>query len=116
MDKWGPGLWYTIHSYALEMGHKPSDYWLFLNQLVAVIPCMKCRKSAATYLHKNPIQIHDLDLTDHTGRFIGIFIWTVDFHNWVNKELGKEHMSWQRALNYYSMLSEGESGCDECHT
>lgn len=114
MEIQGPGIWYILHSQALELARQGPAFWLLLNRIVSTLPCMKCRRSAAAYLLDHPITHEDAERCDYLGVPVGLFRWTVDFHNWVNRETGKEEMDWFDALAMYRHFIEGEGSCGAC--
>ena len=66
----------------------------FFNVDIKKIPCIKCRNHYVKYLAQHPISgvKNNLDLQK----------WAVDFHNDVNKRLGKPIFSFSEAKNLYS--------------
>lgn len=90
---WGPPLWASIHFIALgyDRSH-PEAYVSFYRSLIGTIPCKKCSSHYEQELKNDPVEdnLHD------------IFAWTVRLHNSVNKRLGKETWSVERARKYYS--------------
>jgi hypothetical protein len=95
---WGPARWYRLHCLAIFYPSEPScrraqraaqDVAL----LLATLPCPECRTHALSYLEgRRPA----LESSEAFQR------WAFDFHNWVNRRLGK------RTLNYAEYLEEYE--------
>jgi hypothetical protein len=103
---WGKYVWTSIHILALGYPDKPTpedmqNYKKFYTELWKVIPCYKCSINYKKHLADLPI---DKYLTDN----MSLFRWTVDFHNIVNKELGKKEWSFEETLEKFRKIARGE--------
>ena len=103
---WGRYLWTSIHSIALGYPDEPSeqdkeDFKNFFNNLWKVIPCQQCAENYKRHLEELPI---DKFLNTNTD----LFKWTVDFHNIVNKELGKPIVPLKQAEEIFGRLARGD--------
>lgn len=99
-DIWGSHMWYTIHFIALGYPNEASsidkkNYKNFYINLPNIIPCEECAKHLITNLNKYPIDNY-LDSKER------LFEWTVQLHNEVNKMLGKDIWSLEKANKYYN--------------
>lgn len=74
---WGSHIWATIHVLALKADK--INFITFLDSLENLLPCKKCRDHFKEYTKKNPFK----------SSHLSAFAWTVEFHNAVNKRLGK---------------------------
>ena len=79
---WGPSLWRVLHSlsFSIEDGNKNDrkNFLDFLESLRSLLPCEDCRQHFCLYMKENsPNDASDLA------------VWTFEFHNAVNKRLGK---------------------------
>jgi len=97
---WGPGLWKSIHYISLGYPDNPTDndknnYYNFYINLWKIIPCLSCSNNYKRHLLELPI---DSYLQSRNT----LFEWTIKLHNIVNKELGKEYISIDKAINIYS--------------
>ena len=81
---WGPRLWAEIHSTAAKSS--PAKFRKYLGTLPPRIPCEDCRYHFRSYVFTNPL----LDFEDP-------MIWSIDFHNAVNRRLGKKVLTYQEA-------------------
>lgn len=90
-----PGIWYTIHETALKA---PSLSSMLIEHYSLNFFCDHCRQHMVKYIQQHPINHENL------------FAWTVDFHNSVNKRLGKKLMTHEEALAVYS----GGGECSAC--
>lgn len=81
---WGPRLWAEIHSTAAKSS--PAQFRKYLGTLPSRIPCEDCRYHFRSYIFTNPL----LDFEDP-------MIWSIDFHNAVNRRLGKKVLTYQEA-------------------
>jgi Erv1 / Alr family len=103
---WGKYVWTSIHILALGYPDKPTpddmrNYKNFYTEFWKVIPCYKCANNYKKHLDDLPI---DKYLTDN----MSLFRWTVDFHNIVNKELGKKEWSFEETLEKFRKIARGE--------
>jgi hypothetical protein len=91
---WGPRLWRMMHTLAdISNRRDIVQIWsIFLNASAAVLPCAACRQHFQAYLKthimipvKNPLQITGALMRQQIRKSIH------NFHNDVNKRLGKPH-------------------------
>lgn len=94
-------IWTTIHTMVFQLKDDISKnqelsilVYGFFNVDIKKIPCINCRNHYIQYLAQHPISYvkNNLDLQK----------WTVDFHNNVNKRLGKPIFLFSNAKNLYS--------------
>jgi hypothetical protein len=102
----GPGTWWVWHTqavYAKTYEERIEVVHLIENTLNHFF-CENCKKHGLKYLKEHPLEdVLNLDL--------GLFKWTVDFHNSGNKFLGKPILSFDEAKQLY--LGE-EKTCKRC--
>lgn len=103
---WGKYIWTSIHMIALGYPDKPTqedktNYKQFYVNLWKVIPCYKCSINYQKHLKQLPIDEH---LNDN----MSLFKWTVDFHNIVNKKVGKREWTFEEALEKFRKIARGE--------
>lgn len=79
-DVWGPKLWSQIHR--MSLNRDPPKFKKFLHSMD--IPCNKCKFHFKEYIRSHPV-------TNDTVR------WAIDFHNSVNRRLGKKVLSYKTA-------------------
>ena len=96
---WGPPLWEYLHMMSLKYSNSPSynekrTMKNLLNNISHFLPCDKCRNHAVEYMNNNDLDIATTN-TDTLFRFL------VDFHNSVNKRLGKPIMGVNTAYTIY---------------
>lgn len=98
-DKFGPGLWFMLH---LNAAHAKTDIQkrAFIEQVRTLgefFPCENCKKHFAKYISEHPI-------TDaqYLNQEDGLFRWTWEFHESVNKRLGKPSVSYTEALSNFT--------------
>lgn len=107
------GIWFCIHLFAI-VSITPeliSSYMTYIQTLAESFKCNKCKKHFIYYITNNPMNKY-ANMTDSTGRNIGMFYWSWEFHNAVNKYLGKYQPTFEEAFNYFI---EGNSGiCTHC--
>lgn len=108
MDVIGPGVWYTLHTEAarVDSSRKSSIFKSHAKETVRTLYCTKCRRSARNYYETHPIPRFTI-----VNGIPSDFIWTWQFHNFVNKKLFKEQLSLQKAWNLFNpaniYLTEG---------
>ena len=102
----GPGYWTAWHIKSLHADDKNKKSEVARSIVVDIIyfPCMNCRNHAKDYVRKNPL-IEAIKKDDP----LSLFIWTVNFHNFVNMRLGKTMINWQQDKKLWS----GENVCFE---
>lgn len=111
----GPGFWINIHSMArrsgeigtMEMKMQFIDY---MRSLTSSFPCGVCRNHIKEYLDNHPFNSYMT--IKYNGVDVGLFKWSVDFHNTVNNRLGKEVLSFETAHDmYYSADAVCSADC-----
>ena len=106
----GPGMWYSIHISAIKMGEEQFLNWVRI--IISNIPCLKCKNHATEYLGQNSPELY-LNTYNQSGDLIGMFKWTWQFHNDVNKRLGKKILDYTTAYKMYtdeSVLCSSDCG------
>eukprot|EP01084_Bolivina_argentea_P000473 885_1 len=103
---WGPKLWHSLHCTALNYPINPSEndrinYKSFYLNVDNLIPCKLC---ANHYKHN----VINFDLDKYLDTPNNLFKFTVDIHNLVNKQLGKQSMSVEHALQIH------QTTCNQC--
>ena len=97
---WGPSLWNSIHYIALAYPDAPSEtdkkaYFEFYRDLYRVLPCEVCSKHYQAHWADQGLRPEDLVSADT------LFAWTVRLHNLVNRDLGKNEWSLEKARTHY---------------
>lgn len=97
---WGPLQWGALHYSAAGYEDAPNRYTQMMMKqriqtLPVEIPCASCRAHCAEYINKANI---DSAVSSRTSLFQFYF----DFHNAVNKRLGKPELDIVRAKEMYS--------------
>lgn len=98
----GPGIWRTLHLLALDANDygKKTQFIHNVEYILKEIPCLKpCREDSLAYLQNNPITKY-WNIVDE-GKDLGMFYWTVDFHNYVNRKLEKPEIPRDLAYQFY---------------
>lgn len=105
-DYIGPGIWYMIHkSAALAIDDKNKLLFLTIIEWVKDnFPCEICRQHIQQYVVDNP-PIKYFNERD------GLFIWSWEFHNVVNKRLNKPYMPYKEA---YEIYHSDNNKCSKC--
>ena len=115
-EKFGPGTWNVLTIMALDANTyaKKMHFIHTLELILYKIPCLDpCRKDATAYFRSHPPSAYwEIRLN---GEDIGMFYYMVDFHNWVNRKLGKPQVSREKALQYYRNQDDYvcQEGCGE---
>lgn len=98
------GIWYTIHMLAAKADKDTSlrqsyrEYIRMLSQ--NSLPCGKCSEHMNEYLRNHPLETEP-----------SYFIWSYEFHNWVNESLGKGRFDEATAKSFYM---GDDSVCTKC--
>lgn len=107
-DIFGPPFWFTLHNAAVAYYDRPNDVVKsmmksFIKSLPVVIPCVKCKEHAHTYLrHQN------IDLAVQNRK--NLFDFFLQFHNYVNAKGGRPAMSLKDAQELYGYFRRGGRG------
>jgi hypothetical protein len=93
-ELWGRQGWHFIHYIALNYPNNPSEeikneYLNFFNSLGNVLPCPFCGIHFKENMVKHPPRLESKE---------AFFNWTVDMHNFVNKENGKKKLTYSQAF------------------
>jgi hypothetical protein len=87
--------WDRIHKMAVEANTPKlkTEFEKYMRYLAYNFPCPKCRPHIKKRLITNPIRNY-YNMKDKNGRYIGLAKWSWEFHNAVNKRLGKSTVTW----------------------
>jgi hypothetical protein len=101
---WGNEGWYFIHFVALNYPMNPTQddkekYTLFFESLKRTLPCEGCAFNWSQKIEKYPPKLENRK---------ALFEWTVDMHNFVNKEHGKRQLNYDEALKKINEKKENE--------
>lgn len=102
-ELWGPYVWATIHLVSLGApdtidSSQQLAYITFFNQLPYVIPCSSCAQHLLENMGKTSVS---LETAAKKGRE-GLFAWSVELHNIVNRMLKKPEMSAEKARDHWT--------------
>lgn len=94
----GPGVWRVIHSIArrADTDFKEDRAIEMIWELIDTFPCEKCAQDGRDHWKRDNI----FNYIGERDR-LGIFRWTVNFHNTVNLKLNKKMMDYDIALSLY---------------
>jgi hypothetical protein len=101
-EVFGPALWFTLHNGAMRYPEEASPIVAekmksFILGLPYMVPCENCQSHAISYIEK-----HYDELSEVVKGQKNLFKFFFDFHNYVNKRLGKPEMSLESAMQLYS--------------
>jgi len=101
-DIWGPHAWMFLHSVTLAYPENPTDidktnFEMFFNSLLPVIPCKKCSDNYKIHIVEDPISNH-LDNKENLVK------WLINLHNKVNRLNGKKDYTYEEVINHYKSL------------
>ena len=101
----GPGVWYMIHFTAKKAGETgytgKTKFVSLMSDLRENFPCLTCRKHIGEYIDSHPFDAMWVRNHPGTQKDIGLFLWSVEFHNTVNKRLGKPVLTEDQAFDLY---------------
>lgn len=95
---WGPVYWKMFHYITLSYPINPTQMHIdkiknfFCDIVPIILPCFKCRKHYQQNLELNPLTDEILEIK------FKLVIWLLDMHNYVNKQLDKNEISYEDAL------------------
>lgn len=92
MKKDGPGIWHSIHSTAAwsDTSERISFFCEWIRNIREYLKCGECRGHMGKYLDAHPPEKAE-----------DTFIWSWEFHNAVNRRLGKPEMEYNTAKKMY---------------
>jgi hypothetical protein len=107
-DIFGPPFWFVLHNAAVGYYDTPNGLAQdmmrnFLYSIPVIIPCIKCKEHAYTYL-----RMCDIDKAVQSRS--ALFKFFVDFHNYVNGKGGRPQMSLEDAKAMYGFFNYGQGG------
>ena len=98
---WGASLWLFIHissvNYIPSSREQIIQCMAFIRSLPYMLPCANCSEHAKQF-----VSDHDSQLDKICSSKKSLFEFFVDFHNYVNNQLGKRLFSYEEAWNMYS--------------
>jgi hypothetical protein len=106
-DKYGPGIWFMLHLMAAqaETNELRQAFVQNVKTLGQHFPCEVCRSHFAAYIQSHPIETY-------VNKPRGLFQWTWEFHDSVNKRLGKQTIPLEEA---WSTFRSSNAICtDDC--
>lgn len=102
---WGPCAWYLLHCISIgdyhEVKESYKNYYLkFYSSFGYVLPCIICAEH-----YKNITGIfHKINMKIFSREYI--IKWVFDFHNIVNKNLGKKEFTFNEFTDMYLMTNK----------
>jgi hypothetical protein len=98
----GPGLWYVIHDTGITANSTEEmlDFCKFMRKLCERHRCPNCQKHCSEYIKINPPEnCLNFSFKINGVRYkLGMFYWGWEFHNSVNKRLGKKELTLEEAF------------------
>jgi hypothetical protein len=99
-EVFGPALWFSLHTGSAHLPTTLSPVSIkriqgFINGIPEMVPCEQCSEHARAFIESNKDRIDRIKHGDE------VFIFYVDFHNYVNKKLGKPLMGYEDAYKMY---------------
>lgn len=100
-SKWGPSFWFTFHMSATAYPNTPAANEKkamkeFIKMVPLLIPCSSCQIHSLKYI-KSKLYLIDWAVENKMNLFY--FWW--EFHNYVNKQLGKQELSFEKVKDLY---------------
>jgi hypothetical protein len=101
-SEWGPKLWSFLHACSFALPETPSEdqkkaFEDLLNALKVLVPCPECREHYCNYIKGSPAPL------ECGGN---LQAWLVEFHNNVNRRIGKPEFSHADAKTMYGSGQE----------
>ena len=99
---WGPKFWYILHNGASSYSNNPSEHNKermkgFIKGIPYMLPCESCFKHALSYIENT-----DVDKIVSNKNELFLFFW--EFHNDVNKRIGKQITPLSKAKKKWNMI------------
>ena len=98
---WGPAFWFSLHNGATKYPIKPTPTWKyrmksFIKGIPVMVPYEKCADHATAYIESQSNRLDDIVSTRNK-----LFVFFVEFHNFVNARLGKPNIPLEAANKLY---------------
>jgi hypothetical protein len=110
--KFGSGTWFSIHTLAAIADSRVNfssrntssqkEFCQMIRHLISRFPYSKCRNNALLYISEHPPELY-IGRVDENGISIGMFLWSWEFHNCVNRRLKKCEVHWKTAKSLFSV-------------
>jgi hypothetical protein len=101
----GSGIWFTIHfkAYKISKPQHERDYVKFIYDLANEFPCEECYYHFQDYIKLRPPEYEwGREVQLKNGKKCnGLFYWSWEFHNAVNKRIGKKSITAEEAYDIY---------------
>ncbi len=100
-NDWGPQFWETLHIISFNYPDNPGNAqkeatWNFFNALPFLLPCPVCCDHCSNFIKQNPPLVYNKEYLTR---------WVSDFHNDVNRRLGKPEWSFEEVQKKYGSLN-----------
>ncbi len=107
IHKDGHGIWFVIHTLALNVGPNRKNFEWMMTILYNNFGCDLCKPHLKKYMDEHPLKTFNQFYYKKSE--IGYFKWSWELHNDVNKRLKKPLLSFEDALMIYK-----NSVCQHC--
>src|SRR5687767_7740845 len=102
INKDGKGIWFVIHTLALNFNGKTDYFEWMMNTLSDNFGCDLCKPHIKKFMIDHPFKNY-MNIY-YKNEDIGYFKWTWELHNNVNKRLNKPILAFDEALNLYKNM------------
>ena len=103
MEKFGSGIWYSLHSRSIIANTREEqiEFCDFLLTTISLIPCDKCYGHATDYIENDNPRGLIMTAVGNTKPKYAMFKYMYKFHSAVNKRVGKPNASWIDVYEFY---------------
>jgi len=111
-DEVGKGLWFSIHTLAADVNDEPYKWKFFeyyMKLMQRKMKCSNCKGHFGNYLSSHPFDKYYKIKN-------GAYIYTHEFHNAVNKRLGKNIVDLDESFQIYSANDLTKDQSEKCGT
>jgi hypothetical protein len=113
----GPGTWFTMTSLS-KRATTPLGKIVFTETVKAIseeFRCAECKKHMISYIDKHPIS-NSFTSSNQNDEANGCFKWMFEFHNTVNRSLGKPIVLWEDVYAYWYNPIICQEDCNDEHS
>ena len=98
----GPGMWNLLHAFAIEATNETNKdhFEYFVKILNSRVKCDNCSKDFEFFLKTHPLHLYR-NIRTEKGIEIGYYQWSCEFHNYVNKKLGKLEVPMEKSYKFF---------------
>jgi len=103
--EFGRPLWNLLHRQArfCITDEKIDHFISFTEDFIDFLPCQDCRDHAIEFYREHPPQQY-VHIVNSEGVKVGMFVWSVEFHNHANRITHAPQVKWNDVYDFYGKI------------